>query len=260
MRERTAFESLLRRDRWVLGGTFLAAAALCWAWMVPMARDMYGEMTGASAWMMTPTWDFPHQALLFAMWVVMMIGMMLPSATPTLLLYASVLRKSPESDRARALVYASAAGYVLVWIGFSLAATVLQLLLAHWSLISRMMEAKSRVLGAALLLAAGIYQLTSFKRTCLETCRSPVAFIMQHMKPGMWGGFRLGALQGLQCLGCCWVLMLLLFVGGVMNLWWIGGLTLFVVLEKLAPLGAQGGRLSGLLMMSVGLWNLLLGF
>src|SRR5512146_2731570 len=105
MRERTAFESLLLRDRWLLGGTLLAATALCWAWIVPMARDMYGDMTGSSAWMMTRHWDFPHALLLFAMWVVMMIGMMLPSATPTLLLYASVIRKSPESDRARAHVY-----------------------------------------------------------------------------------------------------------------------------------------------------------
>ena len=260
MRERTAFESLLRRDRWLLGGTFLAAAALCWAWMVPMARDMYGEMTGASAWMMTPRWDFTHQALLFAMWVVMMVGMMLPSATPTLLLYAGVIRKSPESDRARAHVYAFAAGYLLIWIGFSLAATALQLLLTHWSLISRMMEARTRLFGGALLIAAGIYQLTPFKRTCLDSCRSPATFITQHMKPGPSGGLRLGVLQGLYCLGCCWVLMLLLFVGGVMNLWWIGGLTVFVLLEKLAPLGAQGGRLTGLLMMSVGVWNLIMGF
>jgi len=259
MRERTAFESLLLRDRWLLGGTLLAATVLCWAWIVPMARDMYGDMTGSSAWMMTRNWDFPHQVLLFAMWVVMMIGMMLPSATPTLLLYAGVIRKSPESARARAHVYAFAAGYLLVWIGFSLAATVLQLLLAHWSLISRMMEASSRVFGGALLLAAGLYQFTPFKRACLASCRSPAAFITRHMRPGVLGGFRLGTLQGLYCLGCCWALMLLLFVGGVMNLWWIGALTLFVLLEKVAPLGAQGGRLSGVLLIGMGLWTLIKG-
>ncbi|HWW02766.1 MAG TPA: DUF2182 domain-containing protein [Candidatus Acidoferrum sp.] len=259
MPERTAFESLLLRDRWLLGGTLLAAAALCWAWIVPMARDMYGEMTGSSAWMMTRTWDFTHQALLFAMWVVMMIGMMLPSATPTLLLYAGVIRKSPDSDRARAHVYAFAGGYLLVWIGFSLAATVLQLLLAHWLLLSRMMEAQNRVFGGALLIAAGLYQFTPFKRTCLESCRSPAAFITQHMRRGVAGGFRLGMAQGLYCLGCCWALMLLLFVGGVMNLWWIGALTLFVLLEKLAPLGAQGGRLSGVLIIAMGVWALIKG-
>ena len=257
MPQRTAFESLLLRDRWLLGGTLLAASALCWAWLVPMARDMYGEMTGSSAWMMTQTWDFTHQALLFAMWVVMMIGMMLPSATPTLLLYAAVIRKSPENARARAHVYAFAGGYLFVWTAFSLAATVLQLLLAHWSLISRMMEARSRWFGAALLIAAGLYQFTPFKRTCLESCRSPAAFIVRHMRRGVTGAFRLGVAQGLYCLGCCWALMLLLFGGGVMNLWWIAALTLFVLLEKLAPLGAQGGRLSGLLMVGMGVWNLI---
>lgn len=259
MRERTAFESLLLRDRWLLGGTLLAATVLCWAWIVPMARDMYGDMTGSSAWMMTRSWDFTHQVLLFAMWVVMMIGMMLPSATPTLLLYAGVIRKSPESGRARAHVYFFASGYLLVWIGFSFAATVLQLLLAHWSLINRMMEAGNRVFGGVLLIAAGLYQFTPFKRACLESCRSPAEFIVRHMKPGLSGALRLGAAQGLYCLGCCWALMLLLFVGGVMNLWWIAALTLFVLLEKVAPLGAQGGRLSGVLIVALGVWTLIKG-
>jgi len=213
-------------------------------------------MRGPSAWMMTDTWDFPHLALLFAMWVVMMAGMMLPSAAPTLFLYAGVIRKSPEGARARSHVYAFAGGYLLVWTAFSLVATALQRLFAHWLLLTPMMEADGRVLGAVLLMVAGLYQFTPFKRTCLESCRSPAAFIARHWKRGVAGGFRLGAAHGLYCLGCCWALMLLLFAGGVMNLWWIGALTAFVLLEKLAPLGAQGGRLSGLLMIAMGLWNL----
>jgi predicted metal-binding membrane protein len=132
----------------------------------------------------------------------------------------------------------------------------LQRVLAHWLLLSPMMEARERGLGSALLILAGLYQLTPFKRTCLESCRSPAAFIVRHRKRGVAGGFHLGAAHGLFCLGCCWALMLLLFVGGVMNLWWISALTVFVLLEKLAPLGAQGGRLSGLLMVALGLWNL----
>ena len=254
---RTSLESLLLRDRWLVGGALVITVTLCWAWIVPMARDMYGSMQGPSAWMMTDTWDFPHLALLFGMWVVMMAGMMLPSAAPTLFLYAGVIRKSPEGLSARAHVYAFAAGYLLVWTAFSLIATVLQRVLADWLLLSPMMEARGRGLGSALLILAGLYQLTPFKRTCLESCRSPVAFIVQHRKPGVAGGFHLGAAHGLYCLGCCWALMLLLFVGGVMNLWWIGALTVFVLLEKLAPLGAQGGRLSGLLMIAMGLWNVL---
>jgi predicted metal-binding membrane protein len=256
MGDRTSLESLLRRDRWLIGGALASAIALCWAWIVPMARDMYGAMAGPSVWMMTDRWDFAHLSLLFAMWVVMMAGMMLPSAAPTLFLYAGVIRKSPDGERAAAHVYAFAGGYLLVWTAFSLVATVGQRVLANLLLLTPMMEARGRAVGGALLMVAGLYQLTPFKRTCLKSCRSPVAFIAQHWKRGVAGGFRLGLAHGTYCLGCCWALMLLLFVGGVMNLWWIGALTVFVLLEKLAPLGAQGGRLSGLLIIALGLWNL----
>ena len=254
MPEPTPLEVLLRRDRWLIGAALAATLALCWAWLVPMARDMYGPMTGPAAWMMTDTWDFPHEVLLFAMWVVMMIGMMLPSAAPALLLYAGVLRKSPEAASAPARVYAFAGGYLLAWTAFSLFATALQLLLRHCLLLSSMMETRSRVFGGMLLLVAGVYQLTPAKRACLESCRSPAGFIAQHWQRGIKGAFHLGLLHGIYCLGCCWALMLLLFVGGVMNLWWIGLLTMFVLLEKLAPLGAQGGRLSGLLVIALAIW------
>jgi predicted metal-binding membrane protein len=259
MSDQTRLETLLRRDRWLIVLALAATIALCWAWLVPMARDMYGPMTGASAWMMTDTWDFPHQLLLFAMWVVMMIGMMLPSAAPTLLLYARVVHKSPEAASAPARVYAFAGGYLLVWTAFSLLATVLQLLLRHWLLLSPMMETSSQVFGGALLVLAGTYQFTPYKSACLRSCRSPAAFIAQHWKRGGLGAFRLGLEHGIYCLGCCWALMLLLFVGGVMNLWWIGLLTLFVLLEKLAPLGVQGGRLSGALIIALGVWRIARG-
>jgi predicted metal-binding membrane protein len=255
MSERTSLESLLLRDRWVLVSALILIIALCWAWIVPMARDMYGSMDSSSAWMMTRTWDFTHLVLLFAMWVVMMIGMMLPSAAPTLLLYACIVRKSPESERAGTYVYSFAAGYLLIWTAFSLLATVLQRWLAHLLLLSPMMESRGW-LGGALLIVAGLYQLTPFKRNCLESCRSPAAYIAGHWKRGGTGALRLGIGHGLYCLGCCWALMLLLFVGGVMNLWWIAALTIFVLLEKLAPLGAQGGRLSGLLILALGLFYL----
>ncbi|HXQ82119.1 MAG TPA: DUF2182 domain-containing protein [Opitutaceae bacterium] len=260
MSERTPLESVLRRDRWLIGGSLVAAIVLCWAWIVPMAVDMYGSMTGSAAWMMTSTWDLGHLALLFAMWVVMMAGMMLPSAAPAFLLYASVIRRSPEGARTPAHVYAFAGGYLLVWTVFSLAATVLQRLLARALLLSPMMDAQDSKFGGALLIAAGLFQFTPFKSACLESCRSPADFITRHWRKGVSGGFRLGVAHGLFCLGCCWALMLLLFVGGVMNLWWIAGLTVFVLLEKLAPFGAQGGRFSGLPIIAVGVGFLLRGF
>jgi predicted metal-binding membrane protein len=185
---------------------------------------------------------------------------MLPSAAPAFLLYASVIRRSPEGARTPAHVYAFAGGYLLVWTVFSLAATVLQRLLASWLLLSPMMDARDSRFGGALLVVAGIFQFTPFKRACLESCRSPAAFITRHWRPGVSGGFYLGVAHGLFCLGCCWALMLLLFVGGVMNLWWIGALTVFVLIEKLAPFGAWGGRLSGLPIIAIGVWCLLRGF
>jgi predicted metal-binding membrane protein len=171
MSDRTPLESLLLRDRWLGGGALVIMVALCWAWIVPMARDMYGSMHGPSAWMMTNTWDLPHLALLFAMWVVMMAGMMLPSAAPTLFLYAGVIRKSSDGPRANAHVYAFAGGYLLVWTAFSLVATALQRVLAHCLLLSPMMEAlleKLAPLGAQagrvcglLIVAMGVWTLVS---------------------------------------------------------------------------------------------------
>jgi predicted metal-binding membrane protein len=255
----TSLETLLRRDRWLVGGALAAACALCWAWLVPMGRDMYGAMDGAAAWMMTGRWDFLHLFLLFAMWVVMMAGMMLPSAAPALLIYAMVVRRSPAGAQAPAHVYAFAGGYLLVWTLFSLLATVLQRWLADTLLLSPMMEAQNPAFSGALLVVAGIFQLTPWKRTCLDACRSPAEFLTRHWRAGVRGGFYLGTANGLYCLGCCWALMLLLFVGGVMNLWCIAALTIFVLLEKVAPLGAQGGRLSGGLIFLFGVWTLVRG-
>jgi predicted metal-binding membrane protein len=250
----TPLEALLRRDRWIVGAALAVAIALCWAWIMPMAVDMYGSMSGTSAWMMTDHWDFVHLALLFAMWVVMMAGMMLPSAAPALLIYAAVVRRSPDGDRASAHVYAFAGAYLLVWTVFSLAATVLQRLFAKLLLLSPMMEAQDRRFGGALLIVAGLYQFTPFKRACLKSCRHPAEFLTEHWRSGVSGGFRMGWGHGLYCLGCCWALMMLLFVGGVMNLWWIAGLTVFVLLEKVAPFGEQGGRLSGVPLIVLGVW------
>jgi predicted metal-binding membrane protein len=256
MDNRTNLENLLLRDRWLIGTSLFLVTALCWAWIAPMALDMYGAMSGSSAWMMPKRWDLIHQLLLFAMWAVMMAGMMLPSATPALFLYTGVIRKTPEGQSVPARVYAFAAGYVAVWTAFSLVATILQVRLHHWLLLSPMMEPRAGWFSASLLVLGGLYQLTPLKQSCLKTCRSPVLFITQHWKPGLLGGFKMGLAQGWLCLGCCWALMLLLFVGGVMNLWWIGALTIFVLLEKLAPFGVQGGKLSGFFMILLGLWVL----
>ena len=248
----TLLESTLRHDR---ASTLLLLVLLplvSWMWIVVMARDMYGPMTGASAWMMTPRWDLPHMLLLWAMWAVMMTGMMLPSASPTVLLYGAAVRRSARGSAATR-VYALAIGYLVVWTAFSLGATALQRMLGEFLLLSPMMEVTSPRVGATLLLIAGVYQLTPIKLACLRACQSPLGFLMSRWRAGVSGAFRMGLVHGAYCVGCCWALMLLLFVGGVMNLAVIAALTAFVAFEKLTPLGVNGARVSGWTLLAAGL-------
>jgi predicted metal-binding membrane protein len=187
----------------------------------------------------------------------MMVGMMLPSASPLLLLYGSVARRSDsETTVASRRIYALAAGYLAVWALFSLGATALQRLLAMLLYISSMMEVTSPVVGAALLLVAGVYQLTPIKQACLRACQSPLGFLMSRWRTGVAGAFRMGVAHGALCVGCCWALMLLLFVGGVMNLAVIAVLTAAVAFEKLTPFGAQGAYISGVVLIAAAVWML----
>jgi len=253
----TILESVLRCDRAPAVVLLIVLPLVSWMWIVVMARDMYGPMTGASAWMMTAVWDTGHLVLLWAMWAVMMVGMMLPSASPMLLLYGAVARRSAtEASAASRQIYALAAGYLAVWALFSVGATALQRLLARFLFVSSMMEVTSPVVGATLLVIAGTYQLTPLKRACLRACQSPLGFLMTRWRSGLAGAFRMGLEHGALCVGCCWALMLLLFVGGVMNLAVIAALTALVAFEKLTPLGTHGARASGVLLIAAALWML----
>jgi predicted metal-binding membrane protein len=243
-----------RLSRLGVAGGIIVAIGLGWAWIVPMARDMYGPMTGASAWMMRSTWDTPHLLLLWLMWAVMMAAMMLPSAVPLLLLYDGVLRRRGAPGRAALQVYAMGAGYLLVWTLFSIGATVLQRVLSGMLILNPMMEMPNRTAVGATLLLAGAYQLTPWKAACLSQCRSPLSFVMQRWREGVSGAVRMGVEHGAYCLGCCWALMLLLFAGGVMNLAVIVGLTAIVLIEKVTPLGVPISRMLGALMLATGAW------
>ena len=249
----TIVEQALRHNRAPAVVLLVLLPVVCWMWIAVMARDMYGPMTGASAWMMTASWDVPHLLLLWAMWTVMMTGMMLPSASSLLLVYGAAARRSAEETAGRQ-IYALAAGYLIVWAAFSLAATALQRGLAAVLLVSPMMEVTSSRAGATLLLIAGLYQLTPMKYACLRTCQSPLGFLMSRWRTGWSGALRMGLAHGAYCVGCCWALMLLLFAGGVMNLTVIAALTAFVAFEKLAPLGLHGARISGVLLMAAAFW------
>lgn len=232
----------------------LALTLAAWAWIVPMAFDMYGPMTGASAWMMTTRWDASRLVLLWLMWAVMMAAMMLPSALPLLLLYDNAQRPRTGSAAVSLHVYAMAAGYVLVWAAFSIGATALQRVLSTLLVMNPMMEMPGRTAVGVTLVIAGAYQLTPWKTACLRQCRSPLAFVTQRWRRGRAGALRMGAEHGAYCLGCCWALMLLLFAGGVMNLAVIVGLTIIVLVEKLTPIGVAAARVLGVAMLAGGAW------
>jgi predicted metal-binding membrane protein len=227
----------------------------CWVWIVVLARDMYGPMTGASAWMMSLRWDASHVLLLWLMWAVMMAGMMLPSASPLLLMYGVAARRRADTAAARQ-IYALASGYLTVWALFSVAATAAQFMLSTQLVLSPMMTLTSPRVGALLLITAGVHQLTPLKRVCLRKCQSPLGFLMHHWRGGASGAWRMGFEHGVYCLGCCWPLMLLLFVGGVMNLTVIAALTALVAFEKLTSFGMHTARISGVLLIGAGAWML----
>ena len=201
-------------------------------------------------------WGPIEFVFIFAMWAVMMIGMMTPSVAPMVLLYAGVGRNARASGGAFASSSWFFLGYLLVWIGFSIAATVAQWLLTSVALLGPMMAITSAALSGLVLLVAGLYQWTPWKDVCLRQCQAPIAFLSKN------GGFRsdpigaagLGMKHGLYCLGCCWALMGLLLVGGIMNLFWIAGLAILVLLEKISPLGKAIPRVAGVVMGLAGLW------
>jgi predicted metal-binding membrane protein len=247
------------RRRAVAGtAPLLAVTMLAWAWTVVMARDMYGTMSGAASWMMTDRWDTPHVFLLWAMWAVMMVAMMMPSAWPLLAVHANANRPAAPDGRSWTRTYALAAGYLTVWALFSLAAVVAQRLLAGLLLLTPMMEPASLGVGALLVLVAGVYQLTPFKRACLRRCRTLLPIGATDLPPREPGPAVLGFRHGIHCLGCCWALMLLLFAGGVMNLFAIVGLTVFVLAERTLPFGETASRISGALLVALGVSLLIL--
>jgi predicted metal-binding membrane protein len=232
-------EAALRRDRLVIALSLAAVVALAWLYLWRHAS--------------MPAMDSAALALTFFMWVVMMAGMMLPGAAPTILFYGAMVRKNAERGTVLPTVWVFASGYLLVWTAFSLAAVLLQAALEHAALLTPHMASGSNRLNGALLVAAGVYQLTPLKDHCLSKCRNPVQFFMTHWRPGTSGALRMGITQGAYCLGCCWMLMLLLFVVGVMNLAWVALIAAFVFLEKLLPGGRLTSRLAGVALIGVGL-------
>lgn len=199
---------------------------------------------------MAMPWRPADFLLTWAMWAVMMVGMMLPSALPMILLYQLVAGQRQSRRAAGWQVVLFAAAYLLVWSGFSVAATLLQWALDQAALLTPELASANTWLGGGILLLAGVYQWLPAKQACLSHCRSPLGFLLGHWRAGTGGALRMGLAHGLYCLGCCWAVMGVLFVVGVMNLLWVALLGAFVLLEKLVPFARWGCRLSGGLLMA----------
>ena len=197
-----------------------------------------------------------YAALLFIMWWTMMLAMMLPSATPAILTYGAMSRRFAAKGASAASVGIFALGYAAIWTGFSAAATALQLFLHNLIPLTGMMAVSSATLGGSLLIAAGLYQMTPLKYACLRKCQTPLMFFARNWRKGRLGAFRMGLSHGIYCLGCCWVLMGLLFYGGVMEFAWIVGIAIYVAVEKLIPAGNRLSRLTGILLVTWGAWEL----
>ncbi|MEP6937733.1 MAG: DUF2182 domain-containing protein [Chthoniobacterales bacterium] len=252
-------DAVVRRDRWIIGAGLAAVAVLAWAYMLREARQM--DVRGACASMdMTMggpdlgDWSARSLLPLFLMWSVMMLAMMLPSATPMILTFASVSRNRRQQERPYVPVAVFVSGYIAVWGGFSALVAWGQWLLHRKALLSPAMASNSALLGGLILLAAGLFQLTPLKRSCLRHCRAPLEFIMTRWREGAAGAFRMGVEHGAFCTGCCWALMCLLFVVGVMNILWIAGLTLLVGVEKVFPRGKWMSSLTGVVLIAWGIF------
>ncbi len=260
----SAIERAVKRDRTIVLVALTAVVVLSWVYVLSGAGMGMSalEMTqmsdgGAMGMMMPAEWSLEYAGVMFLMWWVMMIAMMLPSATPMVLLFAMLNRKQREKGNAYVPTALFASAYLVVWAFFSIVAVAVQWGLEATNLLSPMLVSVSAFLGGGLLLAAGIYQLTPIKQACLKHCRSPLQFVLSHWRGGRRGAFRMGVEHGAYCVGCCWFLMGLLFFGGVMNLYWIAGLALFVLLEKTVPAGHWLSYGTGLALMAWGGWVLI---
>jgi predicted metal-binding membrane protein len=251
MNGRSSLEAVLRRDRLIVLTGLIGLTILAWLYLIVMAAGMQGMGMAMAAARFEP-WQPIDFVLMFLMWAIMMVGMMTPSAAPMILLFATISRKQSERGEPFAPTGAFVAGYLAVWAAFSVLATLLQWGLEQAALLSPMMVSTSPVLGGLLLIAAGLYQWTPYKDVCLNHCRSPLHFLMHHWRKGVGGAFVMGIEHGAFCLGCCWLLMGLLFFGGVMNLLWVAGIASFVLLEKVVPGGPLLGRVTGALLLLAG--------
>ncbi len=250
---------LLKRDRFIILCGLFSITLLSWLYIIYLYNQMvYMDMNALFfAMPMTPGWTATDFILLYLMWLVMMIAMMTPSVVPLILIFAKVNRERREHEGPFISASYLMTGYFLVWAAFSLAATSLQWLLQQLSLLNPEMKTTNNILGGMILIITGLFQFTPLKQICLKHCRTPISFVLNHWKEGKAGALKMGIENGLYCLGCCWMLMVLLFVAGIMNLLWVALIALFVLLEKISPRVKWISDVAGLALIGFGLVSLL---
>ncbi|MDU8914077.1 DUF2182 domain-containing protein [Aestuariicoccus sp. MJ-SS9] len=260
----------MKRDTWVVVGAVALIVLLAGIYTLTgvgmsmsalqMTR-MAGPIGEPMAMSMSLEWTWGYATLVFFMWWIMMIAMMTPSAAPTLLLFTALKRHGSESASATELSFLFLSGYLIVWGGFSLLAMGAQWAFEAIGVVNGpMMTLASRVMAGCVLILAGLYQFSTFKAACLKQCSSPAQFLTQHRRKGRLGALQTGMRHGYFCFGCCWALMALLFVGGIMNLYWIVGLALYVLVEKIVPYPKAITFTSGGLLLAGGLWCVVTAF
>jgi predicted metal-binding membrane protein len=245
-------DTAFRRDRALVAVGLAAVATLAWVYIVEMGRMMASGF--AMAMPMPGDAAAPGLGYLIPMWIIMMVAMMIPSAAPMILLFAGVVRRRRAAGRPTASAAVFTLGYLLIWALYAVVAAVAQWKLHRLALLSPAMASASPWLGGGLLILAGVYQWLPFKWACLSHCRSPLHFFSSHWREGSPGALLMGVRHGSYCVGCCWALMALLFVAGVMNLLWVAAIAIFVLAEKLVPNGRELGRAAGVVMVVWGVW------
>jgi predicted metal-binding membrane protein len=250
-------EAVLRRDRLIVTGGLLALTALAWVYIARMAT--VAPAHHGMAMLQAKSWSVAETGGLVLMWIVMMIAMMIPSVAPVILLFAGVSRRRRVQGILAAPVSVFTLGYLLAWTGYAVLAALTQSALHSAALLSPAMASASPLLGGAILILAGVYQWLPVKGACLSHCRSPLGFFSAEWREGVSGALRMGFRHGSYCVGCCWALMALLFVAGVMNLVWVAAIAGFVLAEKLVPNGRLLGRITGAALAGCGLWVLVTG-
>jgi predicted metal-binding membrane protein len=257
MYDERLLEAVFKRDRTIVISGIVGVSVLAWAYMFYLASGMKNMDVGMNMVMpQIQSWGAVDFLLTFVMWTVMMVAMMVPSAAPMVLMFATVNRKRREQEDPFVSTGVFLLGYVVAWAWYSSLATLGQWGLHNTALLSPMMASTSAVLGGMLLLAAGFFQFTPLKYACLTRCRSPLGFLLNEWRDGRRGAFIMGLRSGNYCVVCCWALMSLMFVAGVMSLFWMAVIAAFVLVEKVAPGGRWVSRISGILLIIWGAWML----